>query len=158
MQLKCKKSVIGVLKQINKYYIIKASTTVYEREYERIQLYSLINRFGDTLAREFPVHLFQAYMRYYPINFVLEAPLYELLKETFKDDVFYLYNNELAYEPSHTNLSIRISYPYDSDKTKLWLRIFDSTKYDCAREDFDNIKNLTDIVDILKQVRDKYDN
>lgn len=158
MRLKCKKSVVDVLKQFNKYYIVKASTTVYEREYERTQLYSLINRYGDTIAREFPVHLFQAYMRYYPINFVLEAQLYELLKTEFKDDVFYLYNNGLTYEPSHTNLSIVITYPYDSDKTKLWLRVFDSTKYDCAREDFDNIKDLTDIVEILKQVRDKYDN
>lgn len=158
MKLKTTKAVIDVLKQFNNYYIVKASTTVYEREYERTQLYSLINRFGDTLAREFPVHLFQAYMRYYPINFVLEAQLYELLKTEFKNDVFYLYDNELAYEPSHTNLSIRISYPYDSDETKLWLRVFGPAKSDYAREDFDNIKNLTDIVDILKQVRDKYDN
>lgn len=157
MKLKCKKSVVDVLKQLNKYYIVKASTTVYEREYERIQLYSLINRFGDTIAREFPVHLFQAYMRYYPINFVYEAQLYELLKTEFKEDVFYSYG-VLMYEPSHTNLSIHISYPYDSDKTKLWLIILDATKSDVAREDFDNIKNLTDIVDILKQVRDKYDN
>lgn len=156
MKLKCKKSVIGVLKQFNKYYIVKASTTVYEREYERTQLYSLINRYGDTIAREFPVHLFQAYMRYYPINFVLEAQLYELLKTEFKDEISYSLI-DITYEPSHTNLSIGITYPYDSDKTKLWLRIFDSTKYDCAREDFDNIKDLTDIVDILKQVRDKYD-
>lgn len=157
MRLKCKKSVIDVLKQFNKYYIVKASTTVYEREYERIQLYSLINRFGDTLAREFPVHLFQAYMRYYPINFVLEAQLYELLKTEFKDDVFYSYG-VLMYEPSHTNLSIHISYPYDSDKTKLWLIILYATKSDVAREDFDNIKDLNDIVDILKRVRDKYGN
>lgn len=157
MQLKCKKSVVDVLKQINKYYIVKASITVYEREYEHTQLYSLINRFGDTIAREFPVHLFQAYMRYYPINFVYEAQLYELLKTEFKEDVFYSYG-VLMYEPSHTNLSIHISYPYDSDKTKLWLIILDATKSDVAREDFDNIKNLTDIVDILKQVRDKYDN
>ena len=157
MKLKTTKSVINVLKQINKYYIVKASTTVYEREYERTQLYSLINRYGNTIAREFPVHLFQAYMRYYPINFVLEAQLYELLKTEFKEDVFYSYG-VLMYEPSHTNLSIHISYPYDSDKTKLWLIILDATKSDVAREDFDNIKNLTDIVDILKQVRDKYDN
>ena len=157
MKLKTTKSVIDVLKQINKYYIVKASTTVYEREYERTQLYSLINRYGDTLAREFPVHLFQAYMRYYPINFVYEAQLYKLLKAEFKEDVFYSYG-VLMYEPSHTNLSIHISYPYDSDKTKLWLIILDATKSDVAREDFDNIKNLTDIVDILKQVRDKYDN
>lgn len=156
MHLKCKKSVVDVLKQFNKYYIVKASTTVYEREYERIQLYSLINRYGDVIAREFPVHLFQAYMRYYPINFVLEAQLYELLKTKFKDEISYS-PIDITYEPSHTNLSIGISYPYDSDKTKLWLRIFDSTKYDCVREDFGNIKNLTDIVDILKQVRDKYD-
>jgi hypothetical protein len=157
MQLKCKKSVIDVLKQINKYYIVKASTTVYEREYERIQLYGLINRFDDTIARELPVHLFQAYLRYYPINFVYEAQLYELLKTEFKNDVFYSYG-VLMYEPSHTNLSIHIAYPYDSDKTKLWLIILDATKSDVAREDFDNIKDLTDIVDILKQVRDKYDN
>lgn len=157
MKLKTTKSVIDVLKQINKYYIVKASTTVYEREYERIQLYSLINRFGNIFARELPAHLFQAYMRYYPINFVLEAQLYELLKTEFKEDVFYSYG-VLMYEPSHTNLSIHISYPYDSDKTKLWLIILDATKSDVAREDFDNIKNLTDIVDILKQVRDKYDN
>lgn len=157
MQLKCKKSVIDVLKQFNKYYIVKASTTVYEREYERTQLYSLINRYGDTLAREFPVHLFQAFMRYGPMNFVYEAQLYELLKTKFKDEISYS-PIDITYEPSHTNLSIGITYPYDSDKTKLWLRIFDSTKYDCAREDFDNIKDLTDIVDILKQVRDKYDN
>ena len=157
MRLKCKKSVVDVLKQFNKYYIVKASTAVYEREYERTQLYSLINRYGDTIAREFPVHLFQAYMRYYPINFVLEAQLYELLKNEFKDEVFYSWV-DLMYEPSHTNLSIGITYPYDSDKTKLWLRIHDATKSDCVREDFDNIKNLTDIVDILKQVRDKYDN
>lgn len=157
MQLKCKKSVVDVLKQINKYYIVKASITVYEREYERIQLYGLINRFDDTIAREFPVHLFQAYMRYYPINFVLEAQLYELLKTEFKEDVFYSYG-VLMYEPSHTNLSIHISYPYDNGKTKLWLIILDATKSDVAREDFDNIKDLTDIVDILKQVRDKYDN
>ena len=157
MRLKCKKSVVDVLKQFNKYYIVKASTTVYEREYERTQLYSLINRYGDTIAREFPVHLFQVYMRYYPINFVLEAQLYELLKTEFKDEISYSLI-DITYEPSHTNLSIGITYPYDSDKTKLWLRIFDSTKSDVAREDFDNIKNLTDIVDILKQVRDKYDN
>ena len=157
MQLKCKKSIVDVLKQFNNYYIVKASTTVYEREYERTQLYSLINRYGDTIAREFPVHLFQAYMRYYPINFVLEAQLYELLKTEFKDDVFYSYG-DLTYEPSHTDLSIRITYPYDSDKTKLWLIVFGPAKADYAREDFDNIKNLTDIVDILKQVRDKYDN
>lgn len=157
MKLKTTKSVIDVLKQINKYYIVKASTTVYEREYERIQLYSLINRFGNTFARELPAHLFQASMRYYPINFVYEAQLYELLKAEFKEDVFYSYG-VLMYEPSHTNLSIHISYPYDSDKTKLWLIILDATKSDVAREDFDNIKNLTDIVDILKQVRDKYDN
>lgn len=157
MKLKCKKSVVDALKQFNKYYIVKASTTVYEREYERTQLYSLINRFDDTIARELPVHLFQAYMRYYPINFVYEAQLYELLKAEFKDEVFYS-AIDLVYEPSHTNLSIGISYPYDSDKTKLWLRVFDSAKYDYVREDFDNIKNLTDIVDILKQVRDKYDN
>ena len=157
MKLKTTKSVVDVLKQLNKYYIVKASTTVYEREYERIQLYSLINRFDNTFARKLPAHLFQASMRYYPINFVYEAQLYELLKTEFKEDVFYSYG-DLTYEPSHTNLSIGITYPYDSDKTKLWLRIFDSTKYDCAREDFDNIKNLTDIVDILKQVRDKYDN
>lgn len=157
MQLKCKKSVVDVLKQINKYYIVKASITVYEREYERIQLYGLINRFDETIARELPVHLFQVYLRYYPINFVYEAQLYELLKTEFKNDVFYSYG-VLMYEPSHTNLSIHISYPYDSDKTKLWLIILDATKSDVAREDFDNIKNLTDIVDILKQVRDKYDN
>ena len=157
MKLKTTKSVIDVLKQINKYYIVKASTTVHEREYERIQLYSLINRFGNTFARELPAHLFQASMRYYPINFVYEAQLYELLKAEFKEDVFYSYG-VLMYEPSHTNLSIHISYPYDSDKTKLWLIILDATKSDVAREDFDNIKNLTDIVDILKQVRDKYDN
>lgn len=157
MRLKCKKSVVDVLKQFNKYYIVKASTAVYEREYERIQLYGLINRFDDTIARELPVHLFQASMRYYPINFVYEAQLYELLKTEFKEDVFYSYG-VLMYEPSHTNLSIHISYPYDSDKTKLWLIILDATKSDVAREDFDNIKNLTDIVDILKQVRDKYDN
>lgn len=101
--------------------------------------------------------LFQAYMRYYPINFVLEAQLYELLKTEFKNDVFYSYG-ALTYEPSHTDLSIHISYPYDGDKTKLWLIILDATKSDVAREDFDNIKNLTDIVDILKQVQDKYDN
>lgn len=157
MKLKTTKSVVDVLKQLNKYYIVKASTTAYEREYERIQLYGLINRFDDTIAHEFPVHLFQAYMRYYPINFVLEAQLYELLKTEFKDDVFYSYG-VLMYEPSHTNLSIHISYPYDSDKTKLWLIILDATKSDVAREDFDNIKDLTDIVDILRQVRDKYDN
>ena len=157
MKLKCTKSVVDVLKQINKYYIIKASTTVYEREYERIQLYGLINRFDDTIARELPAHLFQAYMRYYPINFVYEAQLYKLLKAEFKDEVFYSWV-DLMYEPSHTNLSIGISYPYDSDKTKLWLRIHDATKSDVAREDFDNIKDLTDIVDILKQVKDKYDN
>lgn len=157
MKLKTTKSVIDVLKQINKYYIVKASTTVYEREYERIQLYGLINRFDGTIARELPVHLFQAYMRYYPINFVYEAQLYELLKAEFKEDVFYSYG-VLMYEPSYTNLSIHISYPYDSDKTKLWLIILDATKSDVAREDFDNIKNLTDIVDILKQVRNKYDN
>ena len=157
MKLKCKKSVIDVLKQFNKYYIVKASTTVYEREYERTQLYSLINRYDDTIAREFPVHLFQAYMRYYPINFVPEAQLYELLKTEFKDEISYS-PIDITYEPSHTNLSIGISYPYGSDKTKLWLIILDATKPDVAREDFDNIKNLTDIVDILKQVRDKYDN
>lgn len=157
MRLKTTKSVIDVLKQINKYYIVKASTTVYEREYERIQLYSLINRYDDIIARELPVHLFQAYMRYYPINFVYGAQLYELLKAEFKDEVFYSYG-VLMYEPSHTNLSIHISYPYDSDKTKLWLIVLDSTKPDVAREDFDNIANLIDIVDILKQVRDKYDN
>lgn len=105
MQLKCKKSVVDVLKQFNKYYIVKASTTVYEREYERTQLYSLINRYGDTIARELPVHLFQAYMSYGPLNFVLEAQLYELLKETFKDEIFYS-PNDITYEPSHTNLSI----------------------------------------------------
>lgn len=120
-------------------------------------MYGLINRFDDTIARELPVHLFQASMRHYPINFVYEAQLYELLKAEFKEDVFYSYG-VLMYEPSHTNLSIHISYPYDSDKTKLWLIILDATKSDVAREDFDNIKNLTDIVDILKQVRDKYDN
>ena len=157
MKLKTTKSVADVLKQLNKYYIVKASTTVYEREHERIQLYGLINRLGDTIARELPVHLFQASMRYYPINFVYEAQLYELLKAEFKEDVFYSYG-VLMYEPSHTNLSIHISYPYDSDKTKLWLIILDTTKSDVAREDFDNIKDLTDIVDILKQVRDKYDN
>lgn len=157
MKLKCKKSVIDVFKQFNKYYIVKASTTVYEREYERTQLYGLINRFDDTIARELPVHLFQAYMRYYPINFVYEAQLYELLKAEFKDEVFYS-AIDLVYEPSHTNLSIHIAYPYDSDPTKLWLRVCDAYKPDCIREDFDNIKNLTDIVDILKQVRDKYDN
>ena len=157
MKLKTTKSVADVLKQLNKYYIVKASTTVYERECERTQLYSLINRFGDTIAREFPVHLFQAYMRYYPINFVLEAQLYELLKTEFKNDVFYSYG-DLTYEPSHTNLSIHIAYPYDSGPTKLWLRVCDAYEPDCIREDFDNIKNLTDIVDILKQVRDKYDN
>lgn len=157
MKLKCKKSVVDVLKQINKYYIVKASTTVYEREYERIQLYGLINRFDDTIARELPVHLFEAFMRYGPMNFVYEAQLYELLKAEFKEDVFYSYG-VLMYEPSHTNLSIHISYPYDGDKTRLWLIILDATKSDVAREDFDNIKNLTDIVDILKQVRDKYDN
>lgn len=119
-------------------------------------MYSLINRYGDTIAREFPVHLFQAYMSYGPLNFVLEAQLYELLKTKFKDEISYS-PIDITYEPSHTNLSIGISYPYDSNKTKLWLRIFDSTKYDCAREDFDNIKDLTDIIDILKQVRDKYD-
>jgi hypothetical protein len=157
MHLKCKKSVVDVLKQFNKYYIVKASTTVYEREYERTQLYGLINRFDDTIARELPVHLFQAYMRYYPINFVYEAQLYELLKTEFKDEISYS-PIDITYEPSHTNLSIGISYPYDSDPTKLWLRVCDAYKPDCIREDFDNIKNLTDIVDILKQVRDKYDN
>lgn len=157
MKLKTTKSVIDVLKQINKYYIVKASTTVYEREYERTQLYSLINRYGDTLARELPAHLFEAFMRYGPMNFVYEAQLYELLKAEFKEDVFYSYG-VLMYEPSHTNLSIHISYPYDSDKTKLWLIILDATKSDVAREDFDNIKDLIDIVGILKQVRDKYDN
>lgn len=156
MRLKTTKAVVDVLKQINKYYII-ASTTVNESKTERTQLYSLINRFGDTIAHKFPVHLFQAYMRYYPINFVLEAQLYELLKAEFKDEVFYSYG-VLVYEPSHTNLSIHISYPYDSDKTKLWLRIYDATKSDCVCEDFGNIANLTDIVDILKQARDKYDN
>ena len=157
MKLKTTKSVVDVLKQINKYYIVKASTTVYEREYERIQLYGLINRFDDTIARELPVHLFEAFMRYGPMNFVYEAQLYELLKAEFKEDVFYSYG-VLMYEPSHTNLSIHISYPYDANKTKLWLIILDATKSDVAREDFDNIKNLTDIVDILKQVQDKYDN
>lgn len=157
MKLKTTKSVVDVLKQLNKYYIVKASTTVYEREYERIQLYGLINRFDDTIARELPVHLFQAYMRYYPINFVYEAQLYELLKAEFKEDVFYSYG-VLMYNPSHTNLSIRICYPCKSNKTKLWLSVFGPTESDYAREDFDNIKNLTDIVDILKQVRDKYDN
>lgn len=157
MKLKTTKSVVDVLKQFNKYYIVKASTTVYEREYERIQLYSLINRFDDTIARELPVHLFQAYMKYYPINFVYEAQLYELLKAEFKDEVFYS-AIDLVYEPSHTNLSIHIAYPYDSDPTKLWLSVFSPAESDYAREDFDNIKNLTDIVDILKQVRDKYDN
>lgn len=96
-------------------------------------------------------------MRYYQINFVYEAQLYELLKAEFKEDVFYSYG-VLMYEPSHTNLSIHISYPYDRDKTKLWLIILDATKSDVAREDFGNIKDLTDIVDILRQVRDKYDN
>lgn len=157
MRLKCKKSVVDVLKQFNKYYIVKASTTVYEREYERIQLYSLINRFDGTIACEFPVHLFQAYMRYYPINFVYEAQLYELLKAEFKDEISYS-PIDITYEPSHTNLSIGITYPYDSDKTKLWLRVSGPAKADYACEDFDNIKNLTDIVDILKQIRDKYDN
>lgn len=157
MKLKCKKSVVDVLKQINKYYIVKASTTVYEREYERIQLYSLINRFDDTVAYELSDYLFQAYMRYYPINFVYEAQLYELLKAEFKDEVFYSCNT-LAYKPSHTNLSIHINYPYDSDKARLRLTILGPAELNYAREDFDNITNLTDIVDILKQVRDKYDN
>ena len=89
--------------------------------------------------------------------YICSKQLYELLKAEFKENVFYSYG-VLMYEPSHTNLSIHISYPYDSDKTKLWLIILDATKSDVARENFDNIKNLTDIVDILKQVRDKYDN
>lgn len=96
-------------------------------------------------------------MRYYPINFVYEAQLYELLKAEFKEDVFYSYG-VLMYEPSHTNLSIYINYPYDSDKAGLRLTILGPTELDYTREDFDNIKNLTDIVGILKQVRDKYDN
>ena len=142
MHLECKKSVIELLKEFNRYYFIKHKRLTNSAVNRTDNLYSLDANYWskDKLA-----------------DYITEGKLYELLKTEFKDEISYS-PIDITYEPSHTNLSIGISYPYGSDKTKLWLIILDATKPDVAREDFDNIKNLTDIVDILKQVRDKYDN
>lgn len=64
----------------------------------------------------------------------------------------------LAYEPKNTNLSITIGYP----DTDMYLNqicfVIRYTSGEPAKVEVLPISDITDIVDILKQVRDKYDN
>lgn len=156
MQLKTTKSVIELLKEFNRYASVKteleSDNPIANRNYK------IINRIDnnylyDVLDCEFSSIFDEDTLE----KLVVKVKLYDILKNEFGDEIFYQNLYFLAYEPKNTNLSITIGYP----DTDMYLNqvcfVIRYTSGEPAKVEVLPISDITDIVDILKQIRDKYD-
>ena len=159
MQLKCKKSVIELLKEFNCYASVKTEPESNNPEAKRN--YKIINRIDNNCLYDFSDWEFGIYSIFDEDTLeklVAEVKLYDILKNEFGDEVFYQNLYFLVYEPKHTNLSITIGYPDNDIYLNQVSFVIRYTSRELAKIEILPISDLTDIVDILKQVRDKYDN
>lgn len=157
MQLKTTKSVIELLKQFNRYASVKTESESDNPIANRN--YKIINRIDnnylyDVLDCEFSSIFDEDTLE----KLVVKVKLYDILKNEFGDEIFYQNLYFLVYEPKHTNLSITIGYPDDDINSNQVSFVIRYTSRELAKIEVLPISDITDIVDILKQVRDKYDN
>lgn len=157
MQLKTTKSVIELLKEFNCYASVKtepeSDNPIANRNYK------IINRIDnnylyDVLDCEFSSIFDEDTLE----KLVVKVKLYDILKNEFGDEVFYQNVYFLVYEPKHTNLSITIGYPDNDIYLNQVCFVIRYTSRELAKVEVLPISDITDIVDILKRVRDKYDN
>lgn len=159
MKLKTTKSVIELLKQFNHYATVKTEPELNDHEAKRN--YKIINRrdnhcFYDFSDWEFGI--FSIFDEDTLKKFVTEVKLYNILKNEFGDEVYYQNLYFLVYEPKNTNLSITIGYP-DNDIYLNQVSFVIRYRYpymELAKFEVLPIKDITDIVSLLKQLKDKY--
>lgn len=159
MQLKTTKAVIDLLKEFNCYASVKTEPESDNPETNRN--YKIINRIDNNCLYDFSDWEFGIYSIFDEDTLeklVAEVKLYDILKNEFGDEVFYQNLYFLVYEPKHTNLSITIGYPDNDIYLNQVSFVIRYTSRELAKIEILPISDITDIVDILKQVRDKYDN
>lgn len=159
MKLKTTKSVIELLKQFNHYATVKTEPESTDHEVKRN--YKIINHrdnhcFYDFSDWEFGI--FSIFAEDTLKKLVTEVKLYNILKNEFGDEVYYQNLYFLVYEPKNTNLSITIGYP-DNDIYLNQVSFVIRYRYpymELAKFEVLPIKDITDIVSLLKQLKDKY--
>lgn len=155
MQLKCKKSVIELLKEFNRYASVKteleSDNPIANRNYK------IINRIDnnylyDVLDCEFSSIFDEDTLE----KLVVKVKLYDILKNEFSDEIFYQNLYFLVYEPKNTNLSITIGYPDNDMYLNQVCLVIRYTSGELAKVEVLPILDITDIVGLLKQLKDKY--
>lgn len=155
MQLKCKKSVIELLKEFNRYASVKtepeSDNPIVNRNYK------IINRIDnnylyDVLDCEFSSIFDEDTLE----KLVVKVKLYDILKNEFGDEIFYQNLYFLVYEPKNTNLSITIGYPDNDMYLNQVCFVIRYTSRELAKIEVLPISDITDIVELLKQLKDKY--
>lgn len=159
MQLKTTKAVIDLLKEFNCYASVKTEPESDNPETNRN--YKIINRIDNNCLYDFSdweFGIFSIFDKDTLEKLVAEIKLYDILKNEFGDEVYYQNLYFLVYEPKNTNLSITIGYP-DNDIYLNQVSFVIRYRYpymELAKFEVLPIKDITDIVSLLKQLKDKY--
>lgn len=159
MRLKTTKSVIELLKQFNHYATVKTEPESHNSEAKRN--YKIINSVDNHVLYDFSdweFGIFSIFDEDTLEKLVAEVKLYDILKNEFGDEVYYQSVCFLVYEPKHTNLSITIGYP-DNDINSNQVSFVICYRYPhmkLVKVEALPIEDITDIVSLLKQLKDKY--
>ena len=157
MRLKTTKSVIELLKEFNQYASVKTEPESDNPEAKRN--YKIINRIDNNCLYDFSDWEFGIYSIFDEDTLeklVAEVKLYDILKNEFGDEIFYQNLYFLVYEPKNTNLSITIGYPDNDIYLNQVSFVIRYTSRELAKVEVLPISDITDIVSLLKQLKDKY--
>lgn len=157
MKLKTTKSVIELLKQFNHYATVKTEPELNDHEAKRN--YKIINRLDNHCFYDFSdweFGIFSIFDKDTLEKLVAEIKLYDILKNEFGNEIFYQNLYFLVYEPKNTNLSITIGYPDNDIYLNQVSFIIRYTSRELVKVEVLPISDITDIVSLLKQLKDKY--
>lgn len=157
MKLKTTKSVIELLKQFNHYATVKTEPELNDHEAKRN--YKIINRLDNHCFYDFSdweFGIFSIFDKDTLEKLVAEIKLYDILKNEFGNEIFYQNLYFLVYEPKNTNLSITIGYPDNDIYLNQVSFIIRYTSRELVKVEVLPISDITDIVSLLRQLKDKY--
>lgn len=157
MQLKTTKAVIDLLKEFNCYASVKTEPESDNPETNRN--YKIINRIDNNCLYDFSdweFGIFSIFDKDTLEKLVAEIKLYDILKNEFGNEIFYQNLYFLVYEPKNTNLSITIGYPDNDIYLNQVSFIIRYTSRELVKVEVLPISDITDIVSLLRQLKDKY--